>query len=258
MKKSILVLLSIVILSIAGSASFAKTTVTNPATAEAIKLYKSGNYTNAYSALVQILKKDQSNALAYYYLAMTEVRLGRIDSAIKDYDTVIKMSPNGILGSYAKKGKKCVETPEKCHEPETLNANDTEEDRFIKNYKLNFSKEARGVYEQQKINNLKREINRQEELTPQRFKEYKDFSSEVPTNDEIVTALRTLQRAGLSDVMSSNSYNSDLSLILGENNKNRNNYDMLNLLFSQNNNTASNLNPQVIQSLLTTQMTTGF
>ena len=48
MKKSILVLLSIIILSMAGSVSFAKTTVTNPATTEAIKLYKSGNYTNAY------------------------------------------------------------------------------------------------------------------------------------------------------------------------------------------------------------------
>ena len=197
----------------ASSVSFAKTAVTNPATTEAIKLYKSGNYTNAYMALNAIVKKDQTNALAYYYLAMTEVQLGKIDDAVKNYETVIKMSPNGVLGSYAKKGKKCVETPEKCHEPEVVQNNDTEEDKFIKSYKATFSKEARGVYEQQKINNLRREINRQEELTPQRFKEYKDFSSEVPTNDEIVTALRTLQRAGLSDVMGRN--NSDLSLKIG-------------------------------------------
>lgn len=257
MKKSILVLLSVMILSMAGSVSFAKTSVTNPATAEAIKLYKSGNYTNAYSALVQILKKDRTNALALYYIAMTEVQLGKLDDAIRDYEAVIKMSPNGVLGSYAKKGKKCVETPERCHEPEAKPSdNDSEEDKFIKSYKSTFSKEARGVYEQQKINNLRREINRQEELTPQRFKEYKDFSSEVPTNDEIVTAIRTLQKAGLSDVMGR--ANSDLSLIYGENN-NRNGYDMLNMLFSQNNNgTTSNLSPQVIQSLLTTQMTTGF
>lgn len=263
MKKNILVLLSVVMLSLAVNVATAKPAVTNPATSAAIKLYKSGNYTGAYNSLKEILKKDQTNALAYYYLAMTEVQLGKTEEAIENYTRVMKMSPNGVLGSYAKKGKKCVETPERCHEPEVSasKATETDEDRFIKGaYGSGFSKDARGVYEKQKIESLKREINRQNELPPQRFKEYKDFSSEVPTNDEIVNALRTLQRAGLSDVMPNNRYASDVSSLLGDdNNSARTGYDMLNLLLKQNNSsTTSNLSPQVIQSLLTTQMTTGF
>ena len=258
MKKSVLVLSSILILFAFTNVTIAKTAVTNPATSAAIKLYKAGNYTSAYSSLQEIVKKDKGNALAVYYLAMTEVQLGKTEEAIKDYETVIKMSPNGVLGSYAKKGKKCVATPEKCHEPEAKPGdNDTEEDKFIKGiYRSNFTKEARGMHEQQKINNLKREINRQEEMTPQRFKEYKDFSSQAPSNDEIVEALRTLQRAGLSDVLGRHEY--DSSDLLGINNTSRNEYDMLNQLFSANKSGTSNLSPQVIQSLLTTQMTTGF
>ena len=263
MKKNILVLFSIVFLSMAVNVATAKPVATDSATSAAIKLYKSGNYTGAYNSLREILKKDQANALAYYYLAMTEVQLGKTDEAIEDYSRVMKMSPNGVLGSYAKKGKKCVETPEKCHEPEVsaTKENETDEDRFIKGaYGSGFSKDARGVYEKQKIENLKRDINRQEELPPQRFKEYKDFSSEVPTNDEIVNALRTLQRAGLSDVLPSNRYASDVSSLLGNDNSSaRTGYDMLNMLLNQkNSSTTSNLSPQVIQSLLTTQMTTGF
>ena len=263
MKKSVLVLLSLIILSTGASIVCAKPSATSPATAAAIKLYKSGDYTSAYSSLRTIINKEPGNALAYYYLAMTEVRLGKTGEAIKDYETVMAMSPNGVLGSYAKKGKKCVEFPDKCHEPEVSSsaASDTAEDRFIKGiYGSGFSKEARGIHEQQKINNLKREINRREELTPQDFKDYKDFSSQAPTNDEIVAALRVLQKAGLSDVVGVNGYNSDLSLLLGtENNSGRAGYDMLNMIFSQNGNgTTKNLNPQVIQSLLSTQMSTGF
>ena len=264
MKKSILILFSVIVLLLGANVANSKVITANPATASAIKLYKAGDYTNAYSSLKEIVKKENANALTYYYLAMTEVQLGKIDEAIRDYETVMKMSPNGVLGSYAKKGKKCVETPNKCHEPEIspFAAKDTDEDRFIKGgYGSGFSKEARGVHEQQKINNLRREINRREELTPQNFKDYKDFSSQGPSNDEIVSALRTLQRAGLSDVIGNSNYNSDVANLLGvENNSNKAGYDVLNMLFSQKNNstTTTNLNPQVIQSLLTSQMMTGF
>lgn len=262
MKKSILVLLSIMVFAAAVNTVTAKPAPTNQVTSSAIKEYKSGNYTKAYTSFTKIVKDDPSNALAYYYLAMTDVQLGKLEDAVKNYETVIRMSPNGVLGNYAKRGKKCVETPEKCHEVEVspAQANETEEDKFIKGvFGSGFSKDARGVHEQQKIENLKREINRRDELTPNDFKGYKDFSSQAPTNDEIVTAIRTLQRAGMTDLFGTNSYNSDISAMLGvENGSNRSGYDALNMLFGQNRNGANNLDPQVIQSLLTTQMTTGF
>ena len=253
MKKTLLGILSVLIMLASVNVVSAKVKATSPATAQAIKYYKAGNYVQSYLACEEIVKKDQSNALAQYYLAMSSVQLGRKDQAINAYDAVIALSSNGVLGSYAKKGKRCLQTPLLCHEPDENAVSETWEDKFIKgSYGSGFSKKARGVHEKEKIENIKREINRNEELSPDKFKGYKDYSSQAPSNDEIVAAIRTLQRAGLSDVISNRSEVSDM---LGINDANQS-YQMLNMLYGNNN--GSNLSPQVIQSLLTTQMTTNF
>ena len=94
-----------------------------------------------------------------------------------------------------------------------------------------------------------REMNRKDSIDTKKFKDYKDFSSEVPSNDEIVTAIRVLQKAGLGSLVN----NSDMSLISG----NSQDDAMLNLLMNRNA-SGSSINPQVIQALLTNQLTTGF
>ena len=73
------------------------------------------------------------------------------------------------------------------------------------------------------------------------------------TIDEIVAALRVLQRAGLSDLVRGNNV-TDLSLLTGNQGYNNENA-VLNMLTG---NGSSSLNPQVIQSLLTNQMSIGF
>ena len=100
----------------------------------------------------------------------------------------------------------------------------------------------------QLIDNMKREINRNKDIAPQKFKDYKDFSSQAPTNDEIVNALRVLQRAGLTNIGN----NSELSLLTGSRSEND---ILLNMLTGQG---TSTMSPQVIQSLLTNQMSIGF
>lgn len=241
MKKVFFTLLSILILSASVNVVSAKVKATDPETAQAIKYYKAGNYVQSYISCLEITKKQPENALAHYYLAMSDVQLGKKAEAIAEYQTVMLLSQNGVLGSYAKKGKKCIETPHLCHETEASKDLETWEDKFIKS-SAGFSKKARGVHEREEIENIKREINRNDEMAPSQFRGYKDYSSYAPSNDEIVAALRTLQRAGLSDVVANNGYN-DMSR------------DMLNMLYDGKN---SNLNPQVIQSLLTTQMSTSF
>ncbi|MBR1775902.1 hypothetical protein IJ750_02360 [bacterium] len=255
MKKPLLLITSILVCALSVNIACARTT-TSPALTSAIKMYKSGNYVQTYSVLSDITKKDPSNAVAYYYLAMTCVQVGKKSEAIANYDKVLNLSPSGQLGRYALKGKTCIETPDKCHEPL---ANESEMDKFIHTkYGSGFSKEVRSDYEKQKIQNLMREMNRNNEITPNKFKDYKDFSSEVPTNDEIVTALRTLQNAGFGNMIIGNNYNSDLSLLTGNQN-NTNNFDMLNLLLNNNNkNDSSAMSPQLIQALLTSQMSAGF
>lgn len=240
MKKYILVLLSVLICASTFNYASAKTT-SNSSLASAIKLYKAGNYSQCYLSLTNIVKKDPSNAVAYYYLAMTAAQIGKQDEAIENYGKVITLSPDTQLGRYATKGKTCLETPDKCHEESETSALDA----FIQGkFGSGFSENARSEFEKQKIENLMREMNRSNDITPQKFKDYRDFSSEVPTNDEIVAALRVLQRAGFSDLLNNNS--TDLSLITGDKS------GMLNMLMGNGNNSA--LSPQVIQALLTNQM----
>ena len=259
MKKPILVLFSVLVLGAMATVVHAKPATTSPATAAGIKLYKAGNYTESYTTFSELVKKDPSNALAYYYLGMSSVQLGRKDEAIENYNRAVELSPNGILGSYAKKGIRCAEDPLTCHEvPEEEKANaDTPEDKFIKGgFGSGLSNQARGVYEKQKIDNIKREMNRNNEIPPQRFKEYKDFSSQGPSNEEIVSALKTLQAAGFTNILGGQNY-SDVSYMM-DSQKNPNNYEVLNMLFGNNSGSNANINPQIIQSLLTTQMTAGF
>ncbi len=248
MKKYIFVLLTALICASSINYASAKTT-SNVSLASAIKMYKAGNYSQCYAALNNIVKKDPSNAVAYYYLAITSAQIGKKDEAISNYEKVITLSPNSQVGIYATKGKTCLETPDKCNEESETSALDS----FVQSkFGSGFSDEVRSEYERQKIENLMREMNRKNEITPSQFKEYKDFSSEAPTNDEIVSALRVLQRAGLSDILAGNNRFNEMSLLTGgQNNSN----SVLNLLMGNNNNSLS---PQIIQSLLTNQMTTGF
>lgn len=259
MKKSLLVLFSIIFLAAAANVSMAKPAATNPQTSAAIKLYKSGNYTLSYKTFSEIVSKDPGNALAQYYLGMSAVRLGKSDEAIEHYSSAAALSPNGILGSYAKRGIRCIEEPSRCHESVSVVAKDeeeTDEDRFIKGkFGTGFSNKARGVYEQEKIKHIQREMNRDAEIEPKTFKEYKNFSSQAPSNEEIAAALEVLQRAGMNNI--DNSDYSALSLLLGESNRNNNAFDALNMLYNGNRGN-SDLSPQVIQSLITSQMTANF
>ena len=243
MKKKFLTCLAVLLLLSTASAIQAKS-VTSSELAEAIKAYKSGNYSESYVKLETVIKNDPANALAYYYMAITAAQIGRRSEAIENYDKAIALSPsNNNLSRYAKKGKRCLEEPEKCQET-TFESFEAE---FIENKKgPKFSDRVFGEHERLKLENFMREMNRNDAIEPQRFKEYKDFSS-VPTNDEIVAAIRTLQNAGLGSMVNTNY--ADLSVLTGAPQQN----SMLNM-FAGN----SSMNPQLIQALLTNNMVQGF
>ena len=256
MKKSILAILVILFATATINIASAKTSTTNSSLASAIRMYKAKNYSQSYILLKNIVQKDPSNSVAYYYLAMSSAQIGNQEEAIKNYEKVLSLSPSGQLQYYATKGKNCLESPDKCNEPAS---EESEFDRFVRGkFGSGFSEKARGTYEKQKIENLMREMNRNESITPKQFKDYKDFSSQAtPSNEEVVAALRTLQQAGFGDLISGNNYNSELLMLTGKTNGNVNNdYSMLNLLLG--NDKTSNIDPRLIQSLLTSQMSSSF
>lgn len=247
MKKYILVLMSALILSSGINNAFAKSG-TDTSLASAIKMYKAGNYSQSYQVFSNIVKRDPSNAVAYYYLAMTQAQIGLKDEALESYAKVLTLSPNGKLGRYAQKGKTCIETPDKCGDTDEA----TELDTFVqRTFGSGFSEEARSKYEKNKIENLMREMNRKNDLTPAKFKEYKDFSSMnndgTPTNDEIVAAIRVLQNAGIYNILGNNNLSS-ISLLNDIQGGNYRSEDILNMMGN-----GTSINPMLIKSLLTNQ-----
>ncbi len=246
MKKRILIFLVMLLCLINVPVVEAKTAAT-PAVNTAIKFYKAKNYTQCYETLKKVVEKDPSNALAYYYLAMASAQMGKKSEAIENYAKVINLSPDSQLGKYAKKGRTCLETPDKCNESvQEVSPLDS----FIQGkYGTGLSPQVRSDYERHKIENLMREMNRGGNVDPAQFKEYKDFSSSAaPTDEEIVAAMHVLQRAGLVDLL--NGQANDLSLLTRGSAKQSSIMEMLN--------GDSNMSPQLIQSLLTNQMSIGF
>lgn len=172
MKKRLFAILTVMLITSIVSTAKA---YTNKDVTNAIKLYKAGNYSECYVNLKDYVKKDSSNILAYYYLAISSAQVGKANEAIANYNKVISLSPrNSNIYRYATKGKTCLEEPDKCDKAFYTSP---AESFILGNTGENFSTEVKSKYEQLKIENLMREINRSNSISPERFKEYKDFSS---------------------------------------------------------------------------------
>ena len=248
MKKIFITVLSLLVITLFSVEKTDAKTAQNSELTTAIKLYKAANYTECYSKLQTSIKKDPSNPLAYYYLAMVYAQVGNKPDAIANYEKTLTLAPRGSnLNRYAYKGKVCLEDAEKCRKVRL-----TDEDTFIKGgFGQGWSEKARSDYERLKLENMMREINRSDDVSPQEFREFKDFSSmnnnEVPTNDEIVAALRVLQRAGFANNIVGG--NADYSLLMGGNTQQNQIWNMLG---------GSSMSPQMIQALMTNNMSLGF
>lgn len=252
MKKNLLTLLSILIIaSTLGTAEANTTSATQ--LSEAIKLYKGGNYTGCYQKLTKFVSKNPDNVVAHYYLAMSAAQAGKTSEAVASYNSVLNLSSSSSnIHRYAKRGKLCLEEPDKC---EAYGGFASFEEAFILNKNgAKISDEVKSEMERLRLEQLMRDMNRSKDIQPERFKEHKDFStmntpSANPTNDEVVAALKTLQNAGLGNIFSNN-YSNDLSMLAGVQNQQFSLLDMMNQ--------GNAINPQLIQTMLTNNMRQGF
>ena len=74
----------------------------------AVAKYKFGNYAGCLQELFSLTKKDPSNALAYYYMAMAYTHVDMKNEAVEAYEKVISLHPNEYLVEYAIKGRDCL------------------------------------------------------------------------------------------------------------------------------------------------------
>lgn len=249
MKKSLILLTTVLII---GGAAIA---AVSPNLSVAIKKYKGQNYVGCIQDTQDLTKKDPSNALAYYYMAISYARIGKKDDAISAYEKVITLSTDETLVDYARKGSNCLNNPDFC-KSKASDAVDSELDRFIRSGE-DFSKETTDKLKQIRLEQLKNTINKEAEL-----------KSEMPTNDEIAEAVKVLARAGINPVaqnpylqaqqaMYQNPEYMQLQMMLGNQNNNDTFANMMPFMLAQSQNQSSsnkNVSADMIKSMMMSSM----
>lgn len=283
MKKKLIFLITALMLLIEISpCSYAKT---DTLTQLAIKKYKRGNYTGCLQDCQNIVKRQPSNALAYYYLAMAYTQAGKKQEALAAYNKVLSLKPNpkkNRLAQYSKTGIRCLETPEQCKIKQVssttgkVTESESDIDKFINSTPYGgLSDAVKKDYQQKHLNAIKNEINNGKDVDDYEFRKINKVQDsdkiaqadtteqKKPTNDEVTAALKVLNEAGINPYSASANYQnpelSELNMLMGNNDQSRGDNSMLNMLpymLAQNKGGESNNNysPQVMQSLIMNSM----
>lgn len=252
----------------------------------AMNSYKKGNYTGCLQELFALVKKQPNNAKAYYYMGMAFTHLGDRDAATLAYEKVILLNPNQVLVDYANKGRDCLIGGPACHPVEAVIEDfgpmDPLDEFINAPYGNGFSPELNSEIRKKELENIQNTINRKPQLSPTDIEKIKKFDSNKtenitgeklaladsqPSNDDIVSALDTLKRAGMNVSIQpttlpamtgyQNPQMNEVSMMLGNNQNNNNSNDMMNMLpymMQSGQNGANNMNPQVIQAMMMNSM----
>lgn len=239
----------------------------------AVRKYQSGNYSGCLQEMISLTKKDPSNPLVYYYMAMAYTQTGNKDQAVKAYETVIKLNSEKTLTQYAIKGRDCLVGGPTCVET-TVEGADEELDNFINSpYGNGFSNELNDQVKQQKLKDIQKTINKKQILEEEDIQKIQQFDqkSEAPaedktaqvSNDDVLSAIETLKKAGVTvsinpyQTMPMDNQFNELSMFLGNNNNNNSMMNMLPYLMSQHQN-GKNIDPQIVQSMMMNSMLPDF
>lgn len=250
--------LTTIILAIIGLSAVAQAAGTS--LDAAIRKYKSKNYVGCIQDTIELTQKDPANTIAYYYMAISYAQIGNKDNAVLAYQKVIDLSTNLTLVSYAKKGLSCATGADECKPKSAAAAAlDADLDRFIKGgqfYSEDVNKKLQEIRNEQLKNNINNEVNQLEK-------------SEMPTNDEIAVAVKTLAKAGFNPLqmqnnpvlqaqqaMYQNPEYAQLQMLLGNNS---NNFDFTNMLpyflaQKQGGNQNQNLSQDMVKNMMMSSM----
>ncbi|MCM1265360.1 MAG: tetratricopeptide repeat protein [Candidatus Gastranaerophilales bacterium] len=252
---------------ITSSFSFAEEAIS---VADGIQSYKNGKFEECITTMKQVVKDDPTSAIGYYYLGLAYSKTGRKILAIQNYNKVISLGSDNTLIELAKNGKNqvggknitAIETQLEDIEEEIKSTSD-----LPKIEKLSPA-ELKAKYEE-KI--TKPASSNNASSTVIKASDYQKANAQ-PTNDEIVNAIRILQKAGLlqngvSGLAGGNpaGFNPEMDsktqqmnamlMMMGQNNNNNN--SMMNMMPFMNSGNGK-INPQMIQMMMMNQMMPNF
>lgn len=209
-----------------------------------INQYKGGNYLGCIDSSNKVITKNPSNIFAYYYKALAYTQLGKKEDAQQAFEKVISLNSNSTLVEYAKQANACISSPEDCakYQKEASSL-----EQFIKSNKF-YDTAVQSEVNQKKLDRIRENIN--DELGPKK--------SEMPTNDEIAGAVKTLAQLGINPLAGMNNAYANpqmmqMSMLLGDNTASNNSMNMLPMMLMNQNNGQS-LSPELIQTMMMNQM----
>lgn len=71
---------------------------------QAVGLYRSGQYIQAFQQFSALMQANPEDVRLPYYLALTSVRLGKLEQAQRFYEVVLSIAPKSLVAPYAKQG----------------------------------------------------------------------------------------------------------------------------------------------------------
>ena len=210
-----------------------------------INQYKAQNYLGCINSSDKIIQNDPSNIFAYYYKGLAYIQLGKKEEATTAFEQVINLNSNQTLVEYAQKATACLNNPEDCSK---YGKEANELDAFIKSGKF-YAQSVQSEVNKKKLDRIKENIN--DELGPKK--------GEMPSNDEIANAVKTLAKLGINPLAGmGNNYTNpqmmEMSMLLGNNPYYGNNSaNMLPMLWMNQNNNQQ-MSPELIQTMMMSQM----
>lgn len=267
MKKLIISLLAISIISTGAMYNIANAANANIKTA--IQKYKVQNYTGCLQDTQEIIKKNPADAIAYYYQALSYAKLGKKDEAEEAYNKVISLNNSTALVRNAERGIACINGEPACKGPVSKEP-ETELDKFIKSDKF-YSKEVQAEVNKKKLEKMKEEINAGVKKSEAESKDV-TAKSDMPTNDEIAEAVKTLAKVGFNPIAAMGGANNaaaayanlaqnpeimQMNMMMGNGNGN-NMQNMLPLLLMNQAESGKKISPEIIQTMMMSSMSPDF
>ena len=248
LKKLFLGLVAFTVISLQ-TASFAA--VSDSAIRAMVAKYKGGNYLGCVQDSDRIIKQDPSNIYAYYYKGLSYYQLGKTEEAVLIFTAVENLNSNATLVEYAKRAKACIDKPEECRA--YSEGNKTNLDKFINSKKF-YDTPVQAEVNKKKLDRIRENINDSVKNTNNESK------SEMPSNEEIANAVKTLAKLGINPMaqMGQGVYQTpemmQMSMLLGNNTQNSNGMNML-PFFMMNQGNTQNMSPELIQTMMMNQLT---
>lgn len=241
-------------------------------------MYKSGNYIGCLQTMKEVTASDPGNAFAHYYLAMSYVKVGKIENAKKEYNSVISLNSSYQLTSYAKTGlinidpsAKTTSATAQGTSKETKSLPDANTLKSlpavpaVSTSSSGVSANVDAKLKEQKLDSIKEIINTGSQVDPKLYKglDNKKSDNTVPSSDEVKKAMAVLSQAGMNNYTNpyANADMMQLNMMMGAsggmngmNGANNNYMSMLPMMLMQQSKSGQKIDPKLMETVVSSMM----